>query len=188
MTIPHAFALTVSAMTFASYGRALSAGFARPDGLPEKMRRLRLAVFVLATFELAWLYRNPGGSAWLLAGIAIQAVAWSLFRWAMISAAAARLPIAFSRTQTSVVLASGPWQFVRHPIYVSYALSWFAVAVSCRSVFLGAIAAAMGALYASMAINEERRLLESGLRDEYGAYLLTTGRFWPKSFHAPKGL
>ena len=64
------------------------------------------------------------------------------------------------------VLRTGPFRFVRHPLYLAYSLAWLAAPVAMNSALLGLTAAGLIACYAASAVEEERRLLASPLGAE----------------------
>ncbi len=77
------------------------------------------------------------------------------------------------------LVTSGPYRWVRHPIYTSY----FALALSLflltTNLFIGLALLALSILLASRVEGEEALLLER-FGDEYRAYMQRTGRFLPR--------
>lgn len=84
-------------------------------------------------------------------------------------------------TTDHLLVTSGPYRYVRHPIYGSFTLIAAGLALVFRSHLLAAVAAVW--LIASMrwAATEEALLASSeGFGDFYRAYRRRTGRFLPK--------
>ena len=77
------------------------------------------------------------------------------------------------------ILSAGPYRVIRHPIYLSYALAWFAAPVAMRSLALGLTAVFMTTCYI-MSSRREEQLLASGPRAaEYERYRAGTWRLIP---------
>jgi protein-S-isoprenylcysteine O-methyltransferase Ste14 len=103
----------------------------------------------------------------------------ALFLWTAYTTQPGRFSIAYGRVSPKFVVTDGPFRYIRHPTYVSYALGWFAAIYSCvvvvvfsgqkintwipqgtRSwVMIGMIASLCGC-YSQAARLEERQFLE----------------------------
>jgi protein-S-isoprenylcysteine O-methyltransferase Ste14 len=79
-----------------------------------------------------------------------------------------------------VVISIGPYGWVRHPTYLGVLLMWFGLGLAYRNVFVLALAAGVGALYALYARSEERMML-AAFGDAYSSYRSGVGSFLPKS-------
>ena len=80
------------------------------------------------------------------------------------------------------LVQEGPYQYIRHPYYTSYILSFFGGALLANS--LEAMVAVLGIfhLYATAAEQEENKFLLSPLGQDYTLYKLYTGKFFPIIF------
>ena len=78
------------------------------------------------------------------------------------------------------VISQGPYGWVRHPTYLGVLLMWFGLGLAYRDVFVLALAAGVGALYALYARSEERMML-AAFGDAYSSYRSCVGSFLPKS-------
>ncbi len=79
-----------------------------------------------------------------------------------------------------IVISQGPYGWVRHPTYLGVLLLWFGLGLAYRDVFVLALAAGVGALYARYARSEERMML-AAFGDAYSSYRSCVGSFLPKS-------
>ncbi len=79
-----------------------------------------------------------------------------------------------------IVISRGPYGWVRHPTYLGVLLLWFGLGLAYRDVFVLALAAGVGALYALYARSEERMML-AAFGDVYSSYRSCVGSFLPKS-------
>jgi protein-S-isoprenylcysteine O-methyltransferase Ste14 len=87
-------------------------------------------------------------------------------------------------TEDHQLVASGPYRFVRHPVYGSFT----AIAAGLALVFRSSLLAGVAAVWLAAALwwaAAEEALLSSpeGLGDAYRAYSERTGRFLPKLRH-----
>jgi protein-S-isoprenylcysteine O-methyltransferase Ste14 len=73
----------------------------------------------------------------------------------------------------------GPYQFVRHPFYLSYITAFLGVVVAFPSLLAAAVSAANIALFVYMAFDDERVLLRSALAANYEVYRRRAGMFLP---------
>ena len=83
-------------------------------------------------------------------------------------------------TDTSTLRTTGPYRFVRHPIYTGVVMIVVALAVRSGNVAGLLLGAATIGFFNVKANWEEQRLIERF--DEYSAYAATTPRFIPRLF------
>ena len=153
--------------------------FRRVGGVPFGMALA--SVFTVAAFLWLAVRLVTGGlSSWWGAAIAIELAAACLFWWAVRATATHRLSLAFSDNPPSMLLASGPYRYVRHPFYTSYLVFWTAAAADVVGVSHWLIPLAALALYTSAALYEERKFARSPLSGSYVAYRASTGMFLPR--------
>lgn len=103
-----------------------------------------------------------------------------LYEWARHTIWGRRFPIAWSGRVPDSVCNSGPYQYVRHPIYGSYILAFLAALVAMPSLVMLACFLFNVALFAHAARSDERSLEQSRLAAEYGYYKRVTGMFVPR--------
>ena len=76
--------------------------------------------------------------------------------------------------------ASGPYAFVRHPVYLSYMLAFLAMPVAFPMIATATIFLFNVALYVHAARDDERSLAASELGEAYADYRQRTGMFVPR--------
>ena len=122
-------------------------------GLPEAVRWLGVVIGILCVFGIYWLFSSIGS------GIT---------------------PTSATRQEHKLV-TSGPYRWVRHPLYTVGSSLFIAFGMMADNWFI----AALGVLaFIGMAIRtpkEEANLIEK-FGDEYRDYMKHTGRFLPKLF------
>ena len=157
-------------------------------------REGRLKLGAIGFLSLAWMSAsvafvvNPalmGWSAlplpaWLRwTGVAITFLALVLGEWAILSLI---LRDAYSGTvvikDSHTLVTSGPYRWIRHPIYTTYLASPLSFFLLTANWFIGLALLAFSILLASRVKGEEAMLLER-FGDEYRAYMQRTGRFLP---------
>lgn len=104
----------------------------------------------------------------------------SLYEWARRSIRERRFHIAWSGEVPDEVCASGPYAFVRHPVYLTYILAFVAVAVAFPMLPTLAILLFNLALYVHAARDDERSIDASELAQAYAGYRNRTGMFVPR--------
>jgi protein-S-isoprenylcysteine O-methyltransferase Ste14 len=120
-------------------------------GLPEPIRWLGVGLGILCVLGIYWLFSSIGNSI---------------------------SPTSATRQQHQLV-TSGPYRWVRHPLYTVGASMFIAFGMAADNWFI----AALGVLaFIGMAIRtpkEEANLIEK-FGDEYREYMKRTGRFLPR--------
>lgn len=167
--------------TFIIFAVALQNFFVQPPILTRPQRLFQdLSVLVGIIHGLCLIGIEPASQGWAGVGIAMYAASLTIFLASI--EAARRVPL----TRTFVyeprpdrVVQTGPFRFVRHPLYLAYSLAWLAAPVAMNSALLGLTAAGLIACYAASAVEEERRLLASPLGAEYREYMKATRRLVP---------
>lgn len=77
------------------------------------------------------------------------------------------------------VIATGVFEYLRHPLYMSAILLYLALVISTASIISLALWAFVFAFYDFIARYEEK-LLEEKFGEEYKSYRLKTGKWLPK--------
>jgi protein-S-isoprenylcysteine O-methyltransferase Ste14 len=148
------------------------------SAVPERLTRsVYVWIASLLLIAVCWLWRPIGGEwydasgAGALAHGAIQIAGVALIAWAV--AGLDPLELAGIRQATGAparherLLTTGPYRWVRHPLYLGWMLALFAAAhmTADRLAF-----AALTSLYLVVAVPWEERSLTSSFGDAYAAY------------------
>lgn len=94
----------------------------------------------------------------------------------------AKLQYAGSTEPPAQLTISGPYRFIRHPIYSSYALGWIGGAIATLAPLAIVMTLIMLALYVVSARTEEQAILRSDFGDTYRQYQRSTTMFIPFLF------
>ena len=134
-------------------------------------------VYLLNPAWMAWSKIGlPEWARWL--GVALGSACVPGIYWLFSSIGTGISPTSATRKQHTLV-TSGPYRWVRHPLYTVGAFLYVAFGLMADSWFI----ALMGLLaFIAMAIRtpkEEANLIEK-FGDEYREYMKHTGRFFPK--------
>lgn len=125
----------------------------------------------------AWMLRSP--SPWLVVPGAVWALAGcALFIWTM-RHHPGRPDKAFASDAPREITTSGPYGWVRHPIYLSYLVATLGVALLVHSWAVAVLAAWLSMVYAHAARMEERLILASPHGARYADYRRHVGMFGP---------
>jgi protein-S-isoprenylcysteine O-methyltransferase Ste14 len=120
-------------------------------GLPDGVRWLGVVIGALSVFGIYWLFSSIGN------GIT---------------------PTSATRKQHTLV-TSGPYRWVRHPLYTVGSSMFIAFGMMADSWFIAALGILTFILMAVRTPKEEANLIEK-FGDEYREYMKRTGRFFPK--------
>lgn len=83
-------------------------------------------------------------------------------------------------TEDHTLVTSGPYRYVRHPVYGSFTVIAAGLALVFRSYLLAAVAAVWLAASMRWAAAEEVLASPEGLDEAYRSYRELTGRFLPR--------
>ena len=162
----------------------------------EKLNRRAEGLFILATLRPialigmaallayminpAWMswssYNLPIKIRWL--GVGLGMIGGALLISAFRSLGTNLTDTVVTRTRHTIV-TSGPYRWVRHPLYVATALAVTANAVVTANWFLALTGVVSVVLLAIRTRTEEQKLLER-FGDAYRNYMQRTGRFIPR--------
>jgi protein-S-isoprenylcysteine O-methyltransferase Ste14 len=120
-------------------------------GLPESIRWLGVGIGILCTFGIYWLFSSIGS------GIT---------------------PTSATRQQHQLV-TSGPYRWVRHPLYTVGSSLFIAFGMMADNWFIAALGVLAFIGMAARTPKEEANLIEK-FGDEYREYMKRTGRYLPK--------
>ncbi len=110
-----------------------------------------------------------------------------LYEWARHTIWGRRFGLALGEHVPDALCEAGPYRFIRHPLYLSYALAFLAVLVALPHWIT-----ALGFLFNMVlmvvfARGDERTLATSPLAADYAAYRERTGMFFPRFSPAALG-
>lgn len=78
------------------------------------------------------------------------------------------------------LLTSGPFHYVRHPIFSAFIALWLAAGIGTMNWILLALWPAYTTLMVLVPIRQEEELLSEKFGEEYASYKKTTGKILPK--------
>jgi protein-S-isoprenylcysteine O-methyltransferase Ste14 len=118
----------------------------------------------------------PGWARWLGVGLGVlgDILAW----WVFTNLGNNVTPTVVTR-QNARLVTSGPYRWVRHPLYLMGLISYIGFALLAENWFIALFTFLAFALLAIRARKEEARLIEK-FGDEYRSYMKITGRFFPR--------
>ena len=142
---------------------------------------LTLSAFASTLSQLVVLgLSKPPNRLQMWAGLACFSLANSLFWWALAAHGKLRPAFAFIDIKPASFTQSGPYQWIRHPIYTAYLLGWLAGPFVTGQAWLLMTVAWMGILYYAAARQEEKHFANTIFRRDYAQYQKRTGMFLPK--------
>lgn len=118
----------------------------------------------------------PDWMRWLGVGIGISCVV--LIYWLFSSIGSGITPTSATREQHTLV-TSGPYQWVRHPLYTAGSSMFIAFGMMADNWFIAALGIMAFILMAIRTPKEEANLIAK-FGDDYRRYMKTTGAFFPK--------
>lgn len=137
---------------------------------------LALAVFVFAPAQLAWCQMGlPSAIRWL--GLVLAAIS-GLFKWWTFAALGSNLTDTVVTREEHSLVTHGPYAYVRHPFYVSFAVDVIAIGLlTDRWIIwlLGAIAVGM----LTFRTHREEENLRERFGEEYERYCRRVHAYLP---------
>jgi len=172
-------AAIVCLSAFASFGWGVLSFFKKPAGPSRRaMMTAALGVFfgVWQIYEMA----TATSEAWrVVIGIAAHAASAWLF-WSAVKACQSGLTAIFEADLPIRLVDGGPYAYVRHPFYCSYAIFWLAGWITSGSVVGLLSVLVMAGIYVEGAIEEERKFARSALATRYADYRQRVGACLPR--------
>jgi protein-S-isoprenylcysteine O-methyltransferase Ste14 len=138
---------------------------------------LGLLAFMIDPAWMAWAsVPLPAWMRWL--GVVIGVLAASLLTWTFRHLGKNITDTVVTRRE-HILVTSGPYRWVRHPFYVSFALAVLANSLVTANWFVFAAGGTVLVLLVIRTRKEEENLIER-FGDDYRTYMSRTGRFWPQ--------
>ncbi len=167
--------------TLIVFAVALQNFFIQPPTLTKPQRLFQnLSVVVGFVHGFGLLVLGSAGERWAAVGIGMYAGSLALFLSSIESARSAPMTRTFVyEPRCDRILNTGPYRVIRHPIYLSYSLTWLAAPVATHNLVLLGTAVFMIACYLVSAAEEERRLSTGPLAEDYRKHRASTWRILP---------
>lgn len=121
-----------------------------------------------------------------IAAVILLLCSVALYEWARRTIRERRFHIGWSGDVPGELCDSGPYAFVRHPVYLSYVLAFLAVPIAFPMWSTLVILVFNVALYVHAARDDERSIDASELGQAYAAYRGRTGMFVPRLGRIPR--
>jgi protein-S-isoprenylcysteine O-methyltransferase Ste14 len=134
----------------------------------------------LAIILGTWLAAGEESIPVLVASATLSLSAIALFYWATRQSSVGALGFAGTSEATKSLIQSGPYRYVRHPIYLAYILGWLGLALNSGHVAGVAAGIYLSAIYVFIAHQEEEQFVREGDTVDYRAYRERTGMFLPR--------
>ncbi|MDQ2691850.1 MAG: isoprenylcysteine carboxylmethyltransferase family protein [Chloroflexota bacterium] len=157
----------------------------REEGLPSRIAGILGLLGFIAVLIYAvnpdWLARaSLPFPAWLRwAGVGVALLGFGLLQWAQNT-----LGRNWSDTPRMIkeqaLVTSGPYQFIRHPIYTAFLLILGSLLLISSNWLIGLAWIGMAALELTSRIGFEEKLMLEYFGDHYRAYMERTGRLLPR--------
>ncbi len=164
---------------FAAFSWGVKGHF-RPTG------RIPLGTYLISALTLtgfgwfAWrIATGAPSSLWEIAS-SLFALSLALFAWTIKASRKTPPTLAFDNDEPSFLLHQGPYQYVRHPFYLSYLIFWTATAIASPGLVPWAAPAVMLGVYWHAASREEQKFARSSLSIAYDNYRAKAGMFLPR--------
>jgi protein-S-isoprenylcysteine O-methyltransferase Ste14 len=170
---------TAAILCFGSFSWAFKSHFRSTGSIPAGMKLislLSLACFAVFTVRLVMYGTTWHGAA----GLILFAASLALFSWTISATRRTPPTMAFDTDEPEFLLQHGPYNYVRHPFYVSYVLFWLGTAAATNGILGWVIPALMLAVYQHAASREEQKFAASGLSLAYHNYRRRAGMFLPR--------
>lgn len=157
----------------------------REEGLPSKIAgvlgMIGFVAILIYAIQPAWLsWASLPFPSWLRwTGVGIAILGFALLQWAQNT-----LGKNWSDTPRMIeeqsLITSGPYRFVRHPIYTAFLLILCSTLVISANWFVGLAWIGMTVLEVASRIGFEENLMLEYFGDQYREYRKRTGRLLPK--------
>lgn len=186
--------LPVLIITFAMHRGYYVKNHSQPDGITLKKRQqgldskvggmlgligfISVIAFVINPSWLAFASLSfPDWVRW--AGVALTLAGFALLQWAQVT-----LGKSWSDTprmmKEQALITSGPYQFIRHPIYTAFILILGSALLISANWFIGLAWLGMTVLEVASRVDFEESLMLEYFGDQYRDYMKKTGRLLPR--------
>ncbi len=154
--------------------------FVQPSGYTSGMRLITICGTLFGVVHLvSILWGNAISDVYAYGATAIYAISFALYWWAISANRKLPLSAVFSPDLPVHLNQNGPYQFIRHPFYCAYLLTWMAGVLASGYWWLSITVAIMLILYIRAVKQEEGKFSQSALSDQYVMYRRNTGMLAP---------
>jgi protein-S-isoprenylcysteine O-methyltransferase Ste14 len=183
-------AVLLAAACFAGFAWAIRGHFRQHGRMPGGMR----IVSLLSALGFVWFLvdgfvdpRPPahGGDIAVVLAVILFVFALFIFWWSIKITRTQPLTLAFAADVPRFLQHRGPYNYVRHPFYLSYLAFWIGTALASGDILHWVMPLVMGVLYVAAARREERKFDQSTLASAYRAYRQRTGMLVPRLRRQP---
>jgi protein-S-isoprenylcysteine O-methyltransferase Ste14 len=134
-------------------------------------------IFFPGTFNFAYLLKYPEAVRWLGAFLLFLGIT-------LLGTAHFHLDKSFHSlvvtTEGQRMVKSGPYQWIRHPIYSAYFLNYFGGGLLAGNVILTFVPTILFGILVALRVKPEESAMIEQFGDEYRKYMKNTGRYLPK--------
>jgi|SRR5271165_2045898 len=121
----------------------------------------------------------PLPAAWRWAGAAIVAGSLAGLMWVH-AALAKNFSSSLRIRSDQTLVTSGPYRYVRHPMYSAFLLMFIGMGLLAANWFIGAGGVLLVVLFMVFRTPQEEAMMVNAFGDQYRRYAETTGRFFPR--------
>ncbi len=165
---------------FASFSWGVKKHFRSTGKMPAGMQLISLLSFAGYLSFLVRLMLQPviGGA---IASLGLFLLSLALFNWTISATKRTPPTLAFDTDKPVFLLLHGPYQYVRHPFYLSYMLFWTGTALAFSSTLGWLTPLVMLLVYQHAAQREEHKFAQSDFAADYAKYQRRAGMFLPRA-------
>jgi protein-S-isoprenylcysteine O-methyltransferase Ste14 len=165
---------------FASFSWGVKGHFRSTGKMPTGMKLVSLlSLLGFLSFTGRLITSGASGSAILALSFFVASLA--LFAWTIRATRQTPPTLAFDTDKPAFLLLHGPYQYVRHPFYLSYMLFWIGTAVAFAGALPWLTPLVMLLVYQQAASREERKFANSDFSIAYADYQRRAGMFVPRA-------
>lgn len=166
-------------ISLGSFAWAMQKFFTRPAGKTLGMMVIAVCGTIFAVLHLIALLSSSITFTRGMFGAILYLASAGLFWWAIRASLLHPLSASFSPDAPQHLVETGPYRLMRHPLYLSYLLTWLAAPIATGRWLLVLTFATMAAIYLSAALMEENKFIRGPLADSYLRYRSHTGLLVP---------
>lgn len=163
------------------YGLA-TARFFRHSGAV-KLRPSKLVIFMLFMGMVLWMLGDTmlfsSGPVAQAAAVVLACASLGVFFWAYRQHGAQKPGRVFSPDVPALLITSGPYARVRHPIYLAYLLYLLGLVIGTQSIVAAVLWLIMAAMYRHAARQEDDLLANSAHAEVHRRYMRQSGQLLP---------
>lgn len=139
---------------------------------------LGVLVYIIRPELLAWAELPlPQWAQWL--GVVLGGISLPLLAWTQLALGSNFSPTLHVRQEHTLV-TSGPYRYMRHPMYTALFLSILVMLLLTRNWIVGGVPLVGLCVIVLLRIQREERAMIEKFGDEYREYMKHTGRFLPR--------